>query len=81
MDHAAMTDQAATMASELAELCRAEDHETIRLLLDMARLDLELAVGAVDPVVEIVREIGGALRDRREAPPRHCVSRPVSRVL
>ena len=68
MDHAAMADQAATMASELAELCRAEDYETIRLLLDMARLDLELAVGAVDPVVEIAREIGGALRDRHEAP-------------
>jgi hypothetical protein len=39
MNQAEMADQAAIFALELAELCRAEDYETIRLLLDMARLD------------------------------------------
>jgi hypothetical protein len=81
MDQAGMADQAAIIASELAELCRAEDYETLRLLLDMARLDLELAKGAMDDAVEIAREIGGALRDPREAPLVYDVSRPISRVL
>jgi hypothetical protein len=68
MDQARMAEQAAIIASELAELCRAEDYETMRLLLDMARLDLELADGPVGHVVEIAREIGGAPRVSREAP-------------
>jgi hypothetical protein len=68
MDQAEMADQAAIIALELAELCRAEDYETIRLLLDMARLDLELADGPVGYVVEIACEIGGALHHSGEAP-------------
>lgn len=68
MDQAGIADQAATIASELAELCRADDYETLRLLLDMAWLDLELADGPVGVVVEIACEIGGALRDSGEAP-------------
>jgi hypothetical protein len=80
MDTWGVADQAATIASELAELCRADDYETLQLLLDMAWLDLDLADGPVGVVVEIAREIGGALRDSGEAP-RYSVSRPVSRVL
>jgi hypothetical protein len=68
MDQAEMADQAAIIALELAELCRAEDYETIRVLLDMARLDLELSDGPMDYVVEVAREIGGALRHSGEAP-------------
>jgi hypothetical protein len=68
MDHAEIADQAAIIAVELAELCRAEDHETVRLLLDMARLDQELADGPVGYVVEIACEIGGAPRRSGEAP-------------
>jgi hypothetical protein len=68
MNQAEMADQAAIFALELAELCRAEDYETIRLLLDMARLDLELADGPMGYVVEIAREIGGAPRRSGEAP-------------
>ena len=68
MDQAGMADQAAIIASELAELCRADDYETLRLLLDMARLDLELAEEPMCRIIEIAGEIGGALRGSREAP-------------
>jgi hypothetical protein len=81
MDQARIADDAATIALELAEICRAEDYETMCLLLDMAWLNLELADGPLDRVVEIAHEIGGALRDTREAPLVYEVSRPVSRVL
>jgi hypothetical protein len=81
MDQAGMADEAATIALELAELCRAEDYETLRLLLDVARLNLELADGSIGRAVEIAHEIGGAPRDTREAPLVYGVSRPVSRVL
>jgi hypothetical protein len=81
MDQTGMADQAAIIASELAELCRADDYETLRLLLDMARLDRELGGEPMARVVQIVSEIGGALRGSREAPLVTGVSRPISRVL
>jgi hypothetical protein len=71
MGRARLADQAATIASELAELCRAHDYATLRLLLDIAALAVEGASGPIDPVVDIAQQIGGAPRDLpRSAPHR-----------
>ena len=81
MDEAGLADRAATIASELAELCRAGDYDTLRFILDMAALEGELANGPMEPVVKIARQAGGAPRDLPRSAPHLGVSRPVSRVL
>ena len=68
MDQVGTADQALTIALELAELCRFEDYETMRLLLDVARLDAELGDGPISQAVSIAQQIGGALHGSREAP-------------
>ena len=81
MDRARLADKAAIIASELAELCRLEDYETLRLLFDMVRLEAELADGPIGEVVGIAQQIGGAPRELPRSAPHQGVSRPVSRVL
>ena len=81
MVRVSLADKAAIIASELAELCRAEDYETLRLLFDMVRLEAELADGSMGEVVRITGQIGGAPRDLPRSAPRQGVSQPVSRVL